>query len=42
MKPKVTIGVCVKNCANFVKDTIDSIITQDFIVRHKELRSENG
>jgi glycosyltransferase involved in cell wall biosynthesis len=30
MKPKVTIGVCVKNCVNFVKDAIDSILDQDF------------
>ena len=30
MKPKVTVGVCVRNCEDFVKDAIDSIINQDF------------
>lgn len=30
MKPKVTIGVCVRNCENSVKEAIDSIINQDF------------
>jgi glycosyltransferase involved in cell wall biosynthesis len=29
-KPKVTIGVCVRNCQKFVKDALDSIINQDF------------
>ena len=30
MKPIVTIGVCVRNCENYVKETIDSILDQDF------------
>jgi glycosyltransferase involved in cell wall biosynthesis len=30
MKPKVTVGVCVRNCEDLIKDTIDSIIEQDF------------
>jgi len=30
LDPKVTIGVCVRNCEGSVKDAIDSIITQDF------------
>lgn len=30
MKPKVTIGVCVKNCVGSIKDAIDSILGQDF------------
>lgn len=30
MKPKVTIGVCVRNCEDSVKETIVSIINQDF------------
>jgi len=30
MKPKVTIGICVRNCEDFIKEAIDSIINQDF------------
>jgi len=30
MKPKVTIGVCVRNCEDYVKEAIDSIVDQDF------------
>jgi len=30
MKPKVTIGVCVRNCEDYVKEAIDSILDQDF------------
>jgi len=30
MKPKVTVGVCVRNCENSFKEAIDSIIDQDF------------
>ena len=30
MKPKVTVGVCVRNCEDFIKEAIDSIIDQDF------------
>ena len=30
MRPKVTIGVCVRNCEDFIKEAIDSIINQDF------------
>ncbi len=30
MKPKVTIGVCVRNCEKSVKEAIDSIKDQDF------------
>ena len=29
-KPLVTIGICVKNCEATVKETIDSILDQDF------------
>lgn len=29
-KPKVTIGVCVRNCKDFIKEAIDSVINQDF------------
>jgi len=28
--PKVTIGVCVRNCANTIQDAIQSIIAQDY------------
>jgi glycosyltransferase involved in cell wall biosynthesis len=30
MKPEVSIGVCVRNCENYVKEAIDSILAQDF------------
>jgi len=30
MKPVVSIGICVRNCEDFVKDTIDSVLNQDF------------
>lgn len=30
MKPKVTIGVCVKNAETTIKDAIESILAQDF------------
>jgi len=30
MKPKVTIGVCVRNCEDFIGEAIDSIANQDF------------
>lgn len=30
MKPKVTIGVCVKNAETTIKDAVESILSQDF------------
>jgi len=30
MKPKVSIGLCVRNCEDYVKETIASILDQDF------------
>ena len=30
VKPIVTVGVCVKNCENYIRETIDSILSQDF------------
>lgn len=30
MKPKVTIGVCVRNCQDTISEAIQSILTQDF------------
>jgi len=30
MKPKVTIGVCVRNCEDFIREAIESIIGQDY------------
>jgi len=30
MKPKVTIGVCVRNCEGYVKEAIESVLNQDF------------
>lgn len=36
-KPKVTIGVCVRNCEDYVKEAIDSIVDQDFPHEFMEL-----
>jgi glycosyltransferase involved in cell wall biosynthesis len=30
MNPKVTVGICVRNCESYIKDAIDSILNQDF------------
>jgi len=30
MRPKITIGVCVRNCEDYINDAIDSISGQDF------------
>jgi glycosyltransferase involved in cell wall biosynthesis len=30
MKPKVTVGVCMRNCEDFIKEAVDSIVNQDF------------
>jgi len=30
MRPKVTVGVCVRNCEGFVEEAIESIMNQDF------------
>ena len=30
MKPKVTVGMCVKNCAATIKEAIESVLNQDF------------
>lgn len=30
MKPKVTIGICVRNCERYIKEAIESILAQDF------------
>jgi len=30
MKPKVTIGICVRNCAATIREAIESIIAQDY------------
>jgi glycosyltransferase involved in cell wall biosynthesis len=30
MKPKVTIGICVRNCEDYIKEALDSILDQDF------------
>lgn len=29
-KPKVTIGICVRNCEDYLKEAIESILEQDF------------
>ncbi len=29
MKPKATVGICVRNCEAYIKDTIESILNQD-------------
>jgi glycosyltransferase involved in cell wall biosynthesis len=30
LKPKVTLGICVHNCEQYIKDAIQSILIQDF------------
>lgn len=30
MKPKVTVGICVRNCADYIQEAITSIVDQDF------------
>lgn len=30
MEPKVTIGVCARNCEGFIKDALESVAIQDF------------
>jgi len=42
MKPKVTIGVCVKNGASTIQEAIDSIINQDFPREFMELIVVDG
>ena len=37
MKPKVTIGICVKNCEKSVGETIKSVSDQDFPDEHMEI-----
>ena len=37
MKPKVTIGVCVRDCEKFIKEAIGSISSQDFPHRLMEV-----
>jgi len=37
MKPNVSIGVCVKNCEDFIEDAIDSIMKQDYPHRLMEV-----
>jgi glycosyltransferase involved in cell wall biosynthesis len=34
MKPEVTIGICVRNSENYIRDAIESILNQNF---HHEL-----
>jgi len=35
MKPKVTLGICVRNCEHYIKETIESVVAQD--IPHKLL-----
>jgi len=42
IKPKVTIGVCVRNCEDFIKDAVDSIVNQDFPCELMELIIVDG
>ena len=37
MKHKITIGICVKNCEDTIKETIDSIINQNFPYNQMEI-----
>jgi glycosyltransferase involved in cell wall biosynthesis len=42
MNPKVTVGVCVRNCESTIKEAIDSIIKQDFPHENLELIVVDG
>jgi len=42
MKPKVTVGICVRNCEDYIKEAIDSIINQDFPCELVELIVVDG
>ena len=42
MKPKVTVGLCVRNCEDLIKEAIDSIIDQDFPHKLMELIIVDG
>jgi len=42
MKPKVTVGICVKNSEATIKEAIDSIIKQDFPHENLELIVVDG
>jgi glycosyltransferase involved in cell wall biosynthesis len=37
MKPTVTIGMCIRNCEDLVKEAVDSIVAQDFPHNFMEL-----
>ncbi len=37
MKTKATLGICVKNCEHTIKETINSIINQDFPHEYMEI-----
>jgi len=37
MKPKVTVGICVRNCEDFIKEAVDSVVAQDFPHESMEL-----
>ncbi len=30
MKPNVTIGICVRNCEDFIEESVESVMNQDF------------
>lgn len=42
IKPKVTIGVCVRNCEDLIREAIGSIINQDFPHEFMELIVVDG
>jgi len=42
MKPKVTVGICVRNCENYIKEAINSIIAQDFPHKFMEVILVDG
>lgn len=37
VKPKVTVGICVRNCEHFIKEAVDSVSAQDFPHESMEL-----
>lgn len=34
IRPKVTIGVCTRNCASYISEALDSIVAQDYPHNH--------
>ena len=42
MKPRVSVGICVRNCADYIQEAIESIVAQDFSHELMELIVVDG